>query len=183
MNSYYITIILIHLIVPAVVSIPLLFRTETSHKNNTFVYSKLGVGVGVFGIVAITAINILMLCVSNDTLSEKMWLSVGFQSFNLLGVASILIGLNRKIELKKEEMLYRNFLGISRTYKYTDIEKMVFYYYKNSKIIEKVAIYSKKRRFEIDCYFHDFNEIIRILRVRIKTNKNCVVIEKNKKLE
>ena len=183
MNSYHITIIFIHLIVPVIVSIPLLFRKETSHKNNTFVYSKFFLGVGIFITVCITAMNIFLLCVSNDPLAEKIWVTVGFQSFNLLGVALILMALNLKVQLNKEEIIYRNFLGISKKYKYVDIEKVVFYYYKNSKTIEKVAIYSKRRRFVIDYYFNDFEEIIRILRIRIKVSRNCIIIEKNKKVE
>ena len=115
MNLYHITIIFIHLIVPAIVSIPLIFRKKTPHENNTFVYSKLGVGVGIFEIVCITAMNIFLICVRDDPLSEKIWITIGFQAFNLLGVASILIGLNLKVELHKEEMIHRNFLGISRS--------------------------------------------------------------------
>ena len=121
-NSYHITTILIYLIIPIVVSLPLFFRKETAHKKNTFVYPKFGVVVGILVFVGITAMNIFLMCISNDPLAKKIWLGVLFQSFSLLGVASILIGLNLRIELHKEEMIYRNFLGISRRCKYIDIE-------------------------------------------------------------
>ena len=181
MKYYHITFILINLIVPFVVSIPLIFRKKVSHKSNVFVYTKFMAGVGIFGMIGITTLNILLVCLSADFLAEKIGLTCVFQAFNLLDVYLILAGFNLKVELYKEEMVYTNFLRISKKYNYHDIEKVVFYYFKNSKKVEKAAIYYKKRKTIIDCYFIDFDELVGILRRKIKQNRNCIVIEKNKK--
>ena len=183
MESYHITMILINLIVPFVVSIPLIFRKEMPHKSNVFVYTKFMAGVGIFGIIVFDTINILLVCLTDDSLADKIGYTLVFQTFNLLGVYLILVSFNSKVELYKEDMIFTNFLRISKKFNYHDIEKVVFYYFKNSKNIEKVAIYCKKKKIVIDCYFIDFDEIVRILRRRIKQNRNCIVIEKNKKEE
>lgn len=181
MESYHITTILINLIVPFVVSIPLIFRKEMPHKSNVFVYTKFMAGVGILGIIVFDTINILSVCLTDDSLADKIGYTLMFQTFNLLGVYLILVSFNSKVELYKEDMIFTNFLRISKKFNYHDIEKVVFYYFKNSKNIEKVAIYCKKKKIVIDCYFIDFDEIVRILRRRIKQNRNCIVIEKNKK--
>jgi hypothetical protein len=164
-----------------VVSIPLIFRKEMPHKSNVFVYTKFMAGVGIFGIIVFDTINILSVCLTDDSLADKIGYTLVFQTFNLLGVYLILAGFNLKVELYKEEMIYTNFLRISKKYNYHDIEKVVFDYFKNSKKVEKAAIYYKKRKTIIDCYFIDFDELVGILRRKIKQNRNCIVIEKNKK--
>ena len=181
MKYYHITFILINLIVPFVVSIPLIFRKEVPHNSNVFVYTKFMAGVGIFGIIVFDTINILLVCLTDDSLADKIGFTLMFQTFNLLGVYLILVSFNSKVELYKEDMIFTNFLRISKKFNYHDIEKVVFYYFKNSKNIEKVAIYCKKKKIVIDCYFIDFDEIVRILRRKIKQNRNCIVIEKNKK--
>ena len=183
MNSYHITFILINLIVPFVVSIPLIFRKEVPHNSNVFVYTKFMAGVGIFGIIVFDTINILSVCLTDDSLADKIGYTLMFQTFNLVGVYLILAGFNLKVELYKEEMIYTNLFRISKKYNYNDIEKIVFYYFKNSKNVEKVAIYCKNKRVVIDYFFIGFDEIVRILRRRIKQNRNCIVIEKNKKEE
>ena len=183
MNSYHITFILINIIVPFVVSIPLIFRKEMPHKSNVFVYTKFMAGVGIFGIIVFDTINILLVCLTDDSLADKIGYTLVFQTFNLLGVYLILASFNLKVELYKEEMIYTNLLRISKKYNYHDIEKVVFYYFKNSKNVEKVAIYCKNKRVVIDYFFIGFDEIVRILRRKIKQSRNCIVIEKNKKEE
>lgn len=183
MNSYHITFILINLIVPFVVSIPLIFRKEMPHNSNVFVYTKFMAGVGIFGIIVFDTINILLVCLTDDSLANKIGYTLMFQTFNLLGVYLVLASFNLKVELYKEEMIYTNLLRISKKYNYHDIEKVVFYYFKNSKNVEKVAIYCKNKRVVIDYFFIGFDEIVRILRRKIKQNRNCIVIEKNKKEE
>ena len=179
MNSYHITFILINIIVPFVVSIPLIFRKEMPHKSNVFVYTKFMAGVGIFGIIVFDTINILLVCLTDDSLADKIGYTLVFQTFNLLGVYLILVSFNSKVELYKEDMIFTNFLRISKKFNYHDIEKVVFYYFKNSKNVEKVAIYCKNKRVVIDYFFIDFDEIVRILRRKIKQNRNCIVIEKN----
>jgi len=183
MNSFPVTIILINLIVPFITAIPLIFQKDTQHKSNVFVYTKLMVGVGIFGMIGITTINILLVCLSADSLVDKISLTCVFQTFNLLSAYAILVGSNLKVELCDEEIIYTNFLRISKKYNYHDIEKVVFYYFKSSRKVEKVAIYYKKRKTIIDCYFIDFDELVGILRRKIKQNKSCIVIEKNRKEE
>jgi len=183
MNSFPVTIILINLIVPFITAIPLIFQKDTQHKSNVFVYTKFMAGGGIFCIIFFETINILSVCLTDDSLADKIGYTLVFQTFNLLGAYLILVSFNSKVELYKEDMIFTNFLRISKKYNYHDIEKVVFYYFKNSKNIEKVAIYCKKKKIVIDCYFIDFDEIVRILRRRIKQNRNCIVIEKNKKEE
>ena len=180
MNSYYITI-LIHLIVPFITAIPLVFRKAAPHKSNVFVYSKFMVCVGVCGVIVFDTLNVLLVFLSTDSLSDILWVTLAFQTFNFLPAYSVLVGLNVKVELNKEEMIYTNFLGISTKHNYNDTKKAVFYYFKNSKKVEKVVIYYKKARIVIDYYFVGFDEMVRILRKKI--NSNCVIIEKNKKLD
>ena len=183
MESYHITMILINLIVPFVVSIPLIFRKEMPHKSNVFVYTKFMAGGGIFCIIFFETINILSVCLTDDSLADKIGYTLVFQTFNLLGAYLILVSFNSKVELYKEDMIFTNFLRISKKFNYHDIEKVVFYYFKNSKNIEKVAIYCKNKRVVIDYFFIGFDEIVRILRRKIKQNRNCIVIEKNKKEE
>lgn len=136
-------------------------------------------GVGIFGIIFFSTINILAVCLSDDSLVDKIGYTLVFQTFNLLGVYLILVSFNSKVELYKEDMIFTNFLRISKKFNYHDIEKVVFYYFKNSKNVEKVAIYCKNKRVVIDYFFIGFDEIVRILRRKIKQNRNCIVIEKN----
>ena len=137
--------------------------------------------VGVCGVIVFDTLNVLLVFLSTDSLSDILWCTLAFQTFNFLPAYSVLVGLNVKVELNKEEMIYTNFLGISTKYNYNDTKKAVFYYFKNSKNVEKVAIYCKNKRVVIDYFFIGFDEIVRILRRKIKQNRNCIVIEKNKK--
>lgn len=126
---------------------------------------------------------ILLLCLSNFTLSDTIWVTILFGSLFLLFGYIIFMRLNTKFELCNKEMVYTNFIGISMKYNYIDIEKIVFHYYKNTNRLEKIAIYCKRRKIVAECTLIDFDEMARILRRKIKVNKNCIIIEKNKKMK
>ena len=92
----------------------------------------------------------------------------------LFGTSPILYWRNWRLYLGEKELEYRNFFGIKRTYKYSEIIEITTHYDKSKTNIEQYKICLKNRKICVDMYLVNFEKFERIIKKRMKkSNRNC----------
>ena len=112
------------------------------------------------GLVGFTLCNVIILITLFVAFNEEnLAFAIGGFIFSFLGLWVMLYGLNWKIEIKEESLIYRNMFGRKREFKYNDITKL-----KRIKI-GGYRIYFGKKSIAVDYFIKGADNLWDILKV------------------
>ena len=95
----------------------------------------------------------------------------------LMGLYLILYPINWRLIFDDEKLIHKNWLGIKRSYKYSDITGIRAYYARKQKTPEKYKIYIGKRKITVEYLVENFGSFERTIKKRLKNAKNPIKIE------
>ena len=84
----------------------------------------------------------------------------------------LLCGLNFRLELRQNEIVYRNIFRKTYIINYTDVLEIISWYFPNeTKKMEKYKIVTKTKKITLSYMDVNFNNLIQILKNRLRKNK------------
>ena len=182
--TIFISTTLIGIVVPLAL-ILLQFRANSSVSNKNILKYPSGLAVlAVFTIIGPIALTILGFFQEHDYDATKsiVFAIVASIAFFVMGSYLLLISLNFRFVFEKDYLTYKNMFGRIRKLLYSEITRVVVFYYPNCKPSYLCWIYVGRVRIELNSYMSNYNYFVdQILKVRLKQAKNPVVIEKKMK--
>ena len=136
-----------------VVTIPLVFcwiiSSSEKTPQNVIKYPKK------FSLLGLATLTISVFCifiVFSDFRSYLVncFLFIMVLCISIASIYLILLGLNWKIEILQNHLIYTNIFRISKKYGYSDVTNVKVYYVKNTELPQKYTIYFGKKRITVD---------------------------------
>ena len=170
MIKYLISTLIIVIFVPFILK-----QSSSVYREKTDDYSiyspRLYAIAGVICTPMFVAFGIVMLFTwKDDEIVQLIFCEAIIVFMCSLGVYLILISKNLMLYLGKTQLEYTNFLGIKKTYKYSEILKITIHY--NAAGIDNYKIHFKNGRITVGYDMVNFNKFERLIIKRLKTADN-----------
>ncbi len=173
---------LIFLVVPLILEL-VRARAALSHDKDIMKYHRFIPISGAFGFIMFIALGLWALLqllqggyISN-IVAGIVLIVVVFSIFCPASLWLFIRGLNWKLILDKEQLIYRNMWGRVKRIDYQDITGIKTCYAKNSDIVEKYIIYFGTKKIVIDYLVTNFNAFPQTMNKRLNKFKNKIKIE------
>ena len=173
MASGMISVILIHALVPAIIGLFVFTaRTATPEAPNTFKYAKFTIIIGGMGALMCITLNIFLL-VDFTHIVFSIFMHTFWSVMLVAGLWMFLLGVNWKVMLEEDIIVYRDIFRIVRKIRYEDIDKVVVKRDRTN-FVKQYKVYYGKRRIVLDYFVVNFNDFPVLLRRRLKKAKNMI---------
>lgn len=187
---FLVSFLLVPLIVPASLAFISACTQIGSAQSETFRYPKFFVylplvfcGMVIAGtIIDLTHIGGSLYLTDNGvvfytTVAQNIFAAIALPVMTLLGIILILYRVCWRLVLDEEVLIFRNLLGITKIYKYTEITRIRIIYIRNAKTPEKYLININKVKIVVDYLQFNFNNFERLIKKRLKKAKNPIEFE------
>ena len=180
MVDYLIFIIpvLIYTLVPLILRIVSLRSENETPLLNTIEYPKFFLMCSIGGILIV--IIALILCILqglDENIPASIFVFLSLSVLFLMFLWLFLTSLNWKLIIGDEELVYKNFCGITKKYEYSEITKIVVCHNRKVDKIEKYKLYIGKHKITIECIAKNFGSFERLLKRRLKKANNSLLFE------
>ncbi len=150
--------------------------------KNVFKQSKMQVIFSFFAFIFFLSIFVLGLIMSDE--SKEMIARLLMHSISFLLLISMswlfLSSLNYRLIVNDDFLVYINFLGVKRQYRYEEITQVIGYYDKSGKRLEKYIISVGNKKIEINYFYGDLSALLSLIKKRLKKHENHLKIKYEK---
>ena len=166
------TTTLIHILVPCLL---ILLSSKTSINTEstiTLKYSKFFVFFGIGGSVFALSVYMLSMRDLSENLKAFVFCTVGILIMFASCFWLFLQGLNWRLILHEDVLIYRNCLRVTKIYSYAEITKVRTCYNRKIKQIEKFEIFVGKRKITVESFVENFTLFNNLIGKRLKKANN-----------
>ncbi len=174
----YIIPMLICTLVPLILWIVSLCLDNYISLSSVIEYPKFFLMCSIGGIL--TVIISLVLCMFqglDENISASIFVLSSLSALFLMFLWLFLTSLNWKLIIEDEELIHKNFLGITKKYKYSEITRIVVCYNRNVNKIEKYKLYIGKRKITIECITKNYASFERLIKRGLRKSNNQLQFE------
>lgn len=148
-------------------------------KFVSFYYPRFFTAIAIVGMMTVTvAVTLMSIQGLGKNIVAEIFCFMMTSVIFLLCLCLFLFSLNWKLFLEEDGLTYKNALGISRRYSYSDISRIIAYYRRNSKEPEKYKLYVNDKRITIEGVTINFGNFERAVIRRLKNADNPLKIER-----
>ena len=150
--------------------------------KNVFKQSKTQVVFSFFAFIFFLSIFVLGLIMSDESKEMIARILMHGTSFLLLISMSwlFLSSLNYRLIVNEDFLVYVNFLGIKKQYRYEEITRVMGCYDRSGKRLEKYIISVGNKKIEINYFYGDLSVFLSLIKKRLKNHDNRLKIEYRK---
>lgn len=183
-TTYFISSILIAIIVPTFL---LIVRTNFSRldiKENCFRHSKMLAMLAYIEVPLVIFLMVMFIIRREllDNIGGYIFILTALIVMLILGIYLILIALVKNFILENDAIYYTNIFGIQKKLEYLDIDRILIRYKKKTTaVMEYVIVFKDKKKISIDYLVSNFSEFQRVIKNRIKRhggNVTNIFVEK-----
>ena len=182
MLNLFVSTLSIYIVVPLVMNLIATKAEQKSDDDNVIKYPLLFCMIVAVG-VAIINFSMIMGTVefASGEATIKPTAAIILLSLNalfcLVGFLELLLIINSRVVFDSEELVHRNFLGIKRVYKYSQITRIKVFYEKKTDKPKSIKIFVDNKKISIEYLMTNFIRAERIIKNRLKKAGNSVKIE------
>ena len=176
-TAYFISTLLIYALVPLIIGIVSARSANDTSELNIMKYSKFFLIVGILGNITVIIAFILCTLQGYENIRVAIFCISVCSIMFLIGLWLSFLTLNWRLIFDENVLIYKNILGITRRYNYSDITRIRACYNRDRSKLEKYKIYIGKRKITVECLVKNFGSFERLMKNRLKKAKNLIKIE------
>ena len=184
MNTTTVILLVSNCLIAIIVPLALAFmkiHAAAPETNDTFKQSKGMVITSLIFLLFFISISILATYLYIINLEmEKLFIPVCVYLITLGVLWLFLSALNYRLIVNEDVLVYVNFLGIKKKYRYEEITQVIGYYDRHGKYLEKYIICIGKKKIEINLFYGNLPVFLSLIKKRLKKHENRLKIEYKK---